>query len=241
RAERAEHGERDLGADALHGLQQAEPFALDVGQETEQPDLVLAHMGLDREHDRLALRGQRLEGAGRAMHHVTDAADVDDVEVVAVAVDDAFELADHCAATLRRTLCRWCAWVTAIASASAASSFSGTAFGSSTPIIMRICAFSQWPAPTMVFFTRLGAYSATGRPAIAGTSVAMPRACPSLSVAAASRLTKVASTAASSGAWSATTWRKPSWIVRSRNASAALSSVASEPQARKASRLPSIA
>ena len=46
--ERAEHRERDLGADALHGLQQAEPFALDVGEEAEQPDLVLAHMGLDR-------------------------------------------------------------------------------------------------------------------------------------------------------------------------------------------------
>src|SRR5262245_5723224 len=28
---------------------------------------------------------------------------------------------------------------------------------------MRICAFSLWPAPTMVFFTRFGAYSATGR------------------------------------------------------------------------------
>ena len=66
--------------------------------------------------------------------------------------------------------------------------------------IMRICTFSLWPAPTMVFLTRLGAYSATGRPAIAGTSMAMPRAWPSLSVAAASLLTKVASTAASSGA-----------------------------------------
>ena len=31
RLERAEHRERDLGADALHGLQQPEPFALDVG------------------------------------------------------------------------------------------------------------------------------------------------------------------------------------------------------------------
>ena len=51
-----------------------------------------------------------------------------------------------------------------MASASAASSVFGSAFGSSTPIIMRICAFSAWPAPTMVFFTRLGAYSATGRP-----------------------------------------------------------------------------
>ena len=30
---------------------------------------------------------------------------------------------------------------------------------------MRICAFSPWPAPTTVFFTRLGAYSATVKPA----------------------------------------------------------------------------
>ena len=59
----------------------------------------------------------------------------------------------------------------------------GSAFGSSTPIIMRICAFSPWPAPTTVFFTTLGAYSATISPACAGTSMAMPRAWPSLSVA----------------------------------------------------------
>src|SRR5215471_10035415 len=105
---------------------------------------------------------------------------------------------------------------------------------------MRICAFSQWPAPTMVFLTRFGAYSATGSPAIAGTSMATPRACPSLRVATASLLTKVASTAASSGACSSTTRRSPSWMATSRVASSALSSVASEPQARKLRRLPSI-
>ena len=54
--------------------------------------------------------------------------------------------------------------VTAIASASAASCVGGSAFGSSTPSIRRICSFSLWPAPTMVFFTRLGAYSATEMP-----------------------------------------------------------------------------
>ena len=59
-----------------------------------------------------------------------------------------------------------------MASASAASSLCGSAFGSKTPIIMRICAFSPWPAPTTVFFTWLGAYSATGNPARAGLSVA---------------------------------------------------------------------
>ena len=95
------------------------------------------------------------------MHHIADAVDVDDDGVLAVAVDDALELADHRTATFSSTLARWCACVTAIASASAASSDCGSAFGSSTPIIMRICAFSAWPAPTMVFFTRFGAYSAT--------------------------------------------------------------------------------
>ena len=55
--ERAEHGERDLGADALHGLQQPKPFALEVGGEAEQLDLVLAHISLDRQRRRLARRG----------------------------------------------------------------------------------------------------------------------------------------------------------------------------------------
>ncbi len=85
--ERAEHGQRHLGADALHGLQQPEPFALDVGEKAEQPDLVLAHMRLDRQRDRLARRRQRLQRARRAMHHIADAADVDDDEILAIAVD----------------------------------------------------------------------------------------------------------------------------------------------------------
>src|SRR5215475_1321800 len=182
-----------------------------------------------------------MQRAGRAMHLIADAADVEDDEVLPVAVDNAFELPDHFACILSATLWRWCACVTAIASASAASSDCGSAFGSSTPIIMRICAFSQWPAPTIVFFTRFGAYSATVRPAIAGTSMATPRACPSLRVATASLFTKVASTAASSGACSSTTFRSPSWMATSRVASSALSSVASEPQAKKLRRLPSIA
>ena len=72
------------------------------------------------------------------------------------------------------------------------------AAGAPTPSC-RICAFSAWPAPTTAFFTAFGAYSATADPARAGTSMATPRAWPSFSVAAASRLTKVASTAASCG------------------------------------------
>ena len=40
------------------------------------------------------------------MHLIADAADVEDDEVLAVAVDDALELADHCAATFSTMLWR---------------------------------------------------------------------------------------------------------------------------------------
>ena len=93
--ERREDRERDLGADALHGLQKAEPFALARREKAEQADLVLAHMGLDRKLDGLAGRRQRLQGARRAMDEIADAMDIEDDEVLAIAVDRAFELADH--------------------------------------------------------------------------------------------------------------------------------------------------
>ncbi len=63
-------------------------------------------MRLDRERDRLALRGERLQGARRAMHHVADAVHVDDDVVLAVAVEKARELADHRAATFNNMLLR---------------------------------------------------------------------------------------------------------------------------------------
>ena len=44
---------------------------------------------------------QRLQRARRAMHHVADAVDVDDDEVLAVGVDDALELADHASVAAR--------------------------------------------------------------------------------------------------------------------------------------------
>ena len=51
-----------------------------------------------------------------------------------------------------------------MASASAASSLSNLARGRSTRTIARICGFSAWPAPTIVFLTAFGAYSATRQP-----------------------------------------------------------------------------
>src|SRR5215813_13045624 len=98
--ERAEHGERDLGTHALHGLQQTEPFALDVGAEAEQSDLILAHVCFDRQRGGLAYARQFLQRARGALHEVADAVDVEDDEILAVTVDDALELADHARAYL---------------------------------------------------------------------------------------------------------------------------------------------
>src|SRR3984893_9177188 len=214
RSKGSQHRERDLGADALHRLQQAEPFALDLRQETKQPDLIFANMRLDGERRGLPRRGQFLQRACRAMHAIAHAVHVEDDAILAVGIDDPLELADHRplapgSSPLRIAPLRCFATLSAIASPSAASSDGASAFGSSTPIIMRTCPFSPWPVPTMVFFTRLGAYSATGRPAMAGTSMAIPRAWPSLRVAAASLLTKVFSTAASCGACALTISLKP--------------------------------
>ena len=61
------------------------------------------------------------------------------------------------------------------------------------------CSFAAWPVPTTAFFTMLGRYSVTGRPARPGASSTAPRATPSLRLEVGFRLTKVVSTAASAG------------------------------------------
>src|SRR5580692_1729497 len=128
----------------------------------------------------------------------------------------------------------------AIASASAASGDFGSAFGSRIFSIVRIWFLSAWPAPTTVFLTWFGAYSATAMPNIAGASMATPRACPSFSVATPSLLTKVCSTAASAGRKSPSTAARPSWIASKRLASGRPSGGSTEPQPTNVSRLPSI-
>ena len=45
----AQDRQRQLGADALHGRQQAEPVALGSIGEAVEMDMILAHMGLDQE------------------------------------------------------------------------------------------------------------------------------------------------------------------------------------------------
>ena len=64
----------------------------------------------------------------------------------------------------------------ATARASAASAVGPPAAGSSRAIMNATCALSAPPAPTTAFFTTLAAYSATGRPALAGAIIAAARA-----------------------------------------------------------------
>src|SRR5450756_881421 len=77
-------------------------------------------------------------------------------------------------------------------------------------------------------------------PAMAGASMATPRAWPSFSVAAPSLLTKVCSTAASTGMKSASTRARPWWIASSRLASGRPSEGSTEPHPTNISRLPSV-
>ena len=83
----------------------------------------------------------------------------------------------------------------------------------------------------MVFFTRFGAYSATCTPAFAGTSSAMPRACPSFERRGRVAVDEGRLDGRLVGAESSTMRVSPSWIVTSRSASDSLSLVSTEPQA----------
>ena len=73
-----EYRERDLGADALNRLQEPKPFTFDLGDKTEQSDLIFTHMCLDRKRGGLPDARQFLQRARRAMDLVADAVDVDD-------------------------------------------------------------------------------------------------------------------------------------------------------------------
>ena len=78
RSQRAQHGQRHLGADALDGLQRAEPGALHLAGEPVKADGVLAHVRLDGEADLLARPCSVAQRARRRLHLVAHAVDVDD-------------------------------------------------------------------------------------------------------------------------------------------------------------------
>jgi hypothetical protein len=58
-------------------------------------DVVLAHMGLDMQHHRLARAAEQAEGAARAEHQVADAVAVDHGVVGPGAVDQSAQPGDH--------------------------------------------------------------------------------------------------------------------------------------------------
>src|SRR4029079_3272304 len=199
-------------------------------------------MGVDGEGHGLADRRQAGQRACADRHLVSYAADIENDCVERDRVEPAGELANHgvalapCATDAASLVhVREWAWVMAMARASAASALAGAARGRRHFTMARICTLSPCPAPITVFFTAFGAYSAITSPDKAGTSSAIPRAWPSLSVADASRLTKVCSTAASLGARRPSTSDSPSKIWRSRKPKLSASSETTEPHATKAS------
>src|SRR6185369_7964435 len=140
---------------------------------------------------------------------------------------------------MRRAVARWCAWVIATASASAASEPAIFAPGSSRATIAWTCAFSALPTPTTAFLTSRAAYSPTSIPARAAVMMMTPRAWPSFSVDCGLALTKTSSTAALSGRWSAIRASSCSPNDASRCGSWALVLVVSCPFAMCERRLPS--
>src|SRR6266852_1233975 len=172
-----------------------------VGEAIEM-DVILAHMRFDEEPQRLAARGRAAQGARRGEDEIADAVDVEHETFRPALLDDAREHGDHRAAPAAQARCvaAWWAWQMATARASAASPASIAAPGSRRRTIISICCLSAWPTPTTDFLIRLAEYSKTGMPRSAGTSNTTPRATPSFKVEAGFLLTKVSSTAASSGA-----------------------------------------
>src|SRR6185312_9596135 len=104
----------------------------------------------------------------------------------------AAEAADHEAA-LSWWPRRW-AWVMATASASAESAQVSPAPGRRRRTMKPTWSFSAAPAPTTAFLTSRVAYSATGRPALAGAIRAQARAWPSFKVDEGFLLTNTSST-----------------------------------------------
>ena len=193
-----------LRADALHRRQQAEPVALGLVGEAVEMDVVLAHMGLDQEPQRLAARRQPRQRARRAEDEIADAVDVEHDAVGAGLIDDRRRASrsSRAPAAAPGALGRGVMGVAdgdgqrvgGVGRCRAARRAAGGAPSSAT------CALSAWPAPTTDFLIELAEYSNTGMPRSAGASSTTPRATPSFRVEAGFLLTKVSSTAASSGA-----------------------------------------
>ena len=93
--QRADHRQRHLRSDALHALEQLEPFALRRTGKAVKPDHVLAHDRLDEEDDRFPRTAERREGTRPAIGHIADTVNVDEHIVFADLVDRAFQFADH--------------------------------------------------------------------------------------------------------------------------------------------------
>ena len=100
--EHREDAERHLGADALHALQSLN-HSRSASERKPNRRIMSSRTWVSMEREAASPdRRQVLQGPRRAMDHVADALHVEDHEVVAIGIDDAFEFADHLRSPLQR-------------------------------------------------------------------------------------------------------------------------------------------
>src|SRR5581483_1369129 len=203
-----EDDERGPRPEPLHLAEEVEHRALVRGEEAEELDRVLAHLGV-HEEPHLAARGREVgEGLEGHVDGVADAVHVDDEPLGQLLGEPAVERRDQmnrsarprsagrlrtrrwrargpplparpsAAATARASGARW-RWQSASASASAASGAGGRASPSHAAMLRPIPSLSAAPEPAAASFTSAGAYSASGSPAAATAARTAPRTSPS--------------------------------------------------------------
>src|SRR5690242_11765 len=166
-----QYRQRDLRADAADLEQVAEQCALGFAHETVQRHAVFLHGVVSEQDHFLAGGGEIVDGRHRRLELVADAAHIDQQPWRLLRNEGATQATDHRprlhavrGIPTRARLERVCAWVTAIASASAASACSGPFRPSSTPIMCCTWVLSPRPLPTTDCFTSVAAYSCTTIP-----------------------------------------------------------------------------
>src|SRR5690606_18404474 len=214
-----QHRQRDLRADAGHLLHVAEQPALAFAQETVQRDAVLLLRMVGEQRDLAPHLGQVVERAHRRFELVAHAVDVDHEPRWLLVRQDSPQPADHpprlrnssVLTPVRPAVALMCAWVSATASASAASacSFASGMFNSKRTMCCT-CALSAAPRPTSDCLISRGAYSLTGSLRRTTVASAAPRAWPSFSAEVADLSMNTVSIATCCGCHSSSRASRPS-------------------------------
>src|SRR5690606_12934420 len=83
------------GTHSLNGHEKAEPIALGSFKKTIEMDVVLPHLGIDQESDRLPRSRELRQCSTGSEDDVADTGNIDQQVVLRDLIDDAAQLADH--------------------------------------------------------------------------------------------------------------------------------------------------